>query len=155
MKKAFFVLTALCGITFVPAGELVVAENGKSPYQVVVPEPTGNTALDDYVALGGKVIRTAVKKKASGAVATVTLAGRGKAYLTAGWVNAADRFAANSSEVPGIVLSDRPQQLARTFRLTPRIRQKGGDAFYVNIFLSRPGGEFILQKAELKIRRAK
>lgn len=97
----------------------------------------------------------AAVKKASGAVVTVTLPGRGKAYLTAGWVNAAGRFAANSSEVPGIVLSDRPQNLSRTSRPTPRIRQKGSDAFYVNIFLSRPGGEFILQKAELKIRRAK
>ena len=97
----------------------------------------------------------AAVKKASGAVVTATLTGRGKAYLTAGWVNAAGRFAANSSDAPGIVLSDRPQNLSRTSRPTPRIRQKGGDAFYVNIFLSRPGGEFILQKAELKIRRAK
>lgn len=153
MKKTLLIPAALCGIFSGLAG-LTVAESGKSPYQIVVPEPAGNKALDDYVALGGKVIRTAVKK-ASGAVVTVTLPGRGKAYLTAGWVNASGRFAANSSEEPGIVLSDKPQNLSRTFRLTPRIRQKGGDAFYVNIFLSRPGGEFILQKADLKIRRAK
>jgi|GEM_PF-4986577 len=153
MKKTLLIPAALCGIFSGLAG-LTVAESGKSPYQIVVPEPAGNKALDDYVALGGKVIRTAVKK-ASGAVVTVTLPGRGKAYLTAGWVNAAGRFAANSSEVPGTVLSDRPQVLTRTFRPTPQIRQKGGDAFYVNIFLSRPGGEFILQKAELRIRRAK
>ena len=100
------------------------------------------------------MVRTALEEDEE-AVVTVTLRGRGKAYLTAGWVNASGRFAANSSDAPGIVLSDRPQNLSRTFRLTPRIRQKGGDAFYVNIFLSRPGGEFILQKAELKIRRAK
>jgi hypothetical protein len=100
------------------------------------------------------MIRTALEEDEE-AVATVTLKGRGKAYLTAGWVSATGRFAANRSEVPGIVLSEKPQVLTRTFRLTPQIRQKGGDAFYVNIFLSRPGGEFILQKAELKIRRAK
>ncbi len=153
MKKTLLIPAALCGI-FPGLAGLTVAESGKSPYQIVVPEPTGDKTLDDCAAFGSKVIRTAIKK-ASGAVVTATLTGRSKAYLTAGWVNAAGRFAANSSEVPGIVLSDRPQNLSRTSRPTPRIRQKGGDAFYVNIFLRRPGGEFILQKAELRIRRAK
>ena len=154
LKKSFCLLFAAAACFAATAGELVVAEGGKSPYQIVVPEPTGNKTLDDYVALGGKVIRTAVKK-ASGAVVTVTLRGRGKAYITAGWVNAAGRFAANSSEVPGILLSEKPQVLSRTFRLTPQIRQKGGDAFYVNIFLSRPGGDFIIERAEVTLRRAK
>ena len=72
MKKTLLVLAALCGITFVPAGELVIADGGKSPYQIVVPEPTGNRALDDYVALGGKVIRTAIKKASGADVPLVT-----------------------------------------------------------------------------------
>ena len=100
------------------------------------------------------MVRTALEEDEE-AVVTVTLTGRGTAYLTAGWVGATGRFAANSSDAPGTLLSDKPQVLTRTFRLTPQIRQKGGDAFYVNIFLSRPGGEFILRKAELKIRRTK
>ena len=56
MKKIiFFLLPAL--LLPCTAKELIIAEkNCNSAWQIVVPEPVGNKALDDYVALGGKVI---------------------------------------------------------------------------------------------------
>ena len=55
MKKIiFFLLPAL--LLPCTAKELIIAEkNCNSAWQIVVPEPVGNKALDDYVALGGKV----------------------------------------------------------------------------------------------------
>ena len=63
MKKTLLFLAA-CAV--VPCFALSVAEGGKSSYQIVVPDGTGNKALDGFVELGGKVIRTAIRK-ASGA----------------------------------------------------------------------------------------
>ena len=65
MKKAFLFLMLVfgCGLR---AGELVVADGGKSDYQIVVPDRLPNKSLDSFVVLGGKLIQTAIRK-ASGA----------------------------------------------------------------------------------------
>ena len=72
MKRIlFFLVSALCFSA--SARELIIAEkNGRSAWQIVVPDPAGNKALDDYVALGGRVIRTAVKKASGVTLSLVT-----------------------------------------------------------------------------------
>ncbi len=49
-----------------PGFALTVAEGSRSNYQIVVPDGSGDSQLDKYIELGGKVISTAVYK-ASGA----------------------------------------------------------------------------------------
>ena len=58
--KLFVCLSAM--IALLPLQAVVIVENGKSDYQIVVPESCGNKRLDHFVHLGGKVIRTAVRK---------------------------------------------------------------------------------------------
>ena len=72
LKKSFCLLLAAGACFAAAAGEIVIADGEKSGYQIVVPDPAGNRALDDYVALGGKVIRTAVKKASGAEVPLVT-----------------------------------------------------------------------------------
>ena len=63
MKKKLLFLAAFAVF---PCFALSVAEGTKSAYQIVVPDGTEHKALDGFVELGGKVIRTAIRK-ASGA----------------------------------------------------------------------------------------
>ena len=63
MKKKLLFLAAFAVL---PCFALSVAEGTKSAYQIVVPDETANKTLDGFVELGGKVIRTAIRK-ASGA----------------------------------------------------------------------------------------
>ncbi len=60
MKKSLLLMAAvLCAA--VGAAELVIADKGRSDYQIVIPDPGENKTLDKYVVLGGEVIRTALK----------------------------------------------------------------------------------------------
>jgi len=70
MKRLFllFVLFAAASVM----AELVIAEKGGSPYQIVVPESGGNARLDHFVRLGGSVLRTALRKAAGAEVPLVT-----------------------------------------------------------------------------------
>ena len=54
-----------------PGFGLTVAEKGKSNYQIVVPDSSGDFHLDGYVELGGKVIKTAVFKAAGARISVV------------------------------------------------------------------------------------
>jgi hypothetical protein len=87
------------------------------------------------------------------AVFTVTLRGRGKGSLGAGWSNAAGKFAVNGGGGRSFVLTDKPQTVTSVIRPLPEILQKGGKRCYNSIFLNTPGGEIIVEKAELIIRR--
>ena len=49
-------------------------------------------------------------------------------------------------------LSDKPQTVTYVIRLSPVEIQKGAALLYPNIFITAPGGEAIVEKAELKIR---
>ena len=73
--------------------------------------------------------------------------------LGAGWCNIEGGFAANTLGTVSAELSDQPQVLSLAIRLTPEIQAKGGVWFYPNIFIARPGGEAVVEKAELKVRR--
>lgn len=44
------------------AEALEIVKNKRSAYQIVVPDKTGNKSFDNFVELGGKVLRTAIKK---------------------------------------------------------------------------------------------
>ena len=66
MKKVlFFLWTAVCALALSAAG-VTIADGRKSVYTVVVPDTSGDTALDKYVTLAGEVIQHTVKQ-ASGA----------------------------------------------------------------------------------------
>ncbi|MBE6385971.1 MAG: DUF4838 domain-containing protein [Lentisphaerae bacterium] len=66
MKKVFILFFAAGVSAALFSAELVIADGKTSAYQIVVPESSGNKRLDHFVTLGGKVLRTAVRK-ASGA----------------------------------------------------------------------------------------
>ena len=87
------------------------------------------------------------------AVFTVTLRGRGKGSLGVGWQNMAGRFVINGIGGVRFVLSDKPQTVTYVIRLHPEEMQKGAKIFYNNIFISAPGGEAVVEKAELKVRK--
>ena len=89
------------------------------------------------------------------AVFTATVRGKGKGALGCAWVNAAGRFAVNGNKSVPFILSDKPQTLTHIHRLTPAAMQKGGKRCYHNIFLDSPGGELIVENAELMIRKVK
>lgn len=59
MKLVVILLAALAALN---AGALEIVKNKRSDYQIVIPDKTGNKSLDDFIALGGKVLRTAIKK---------------------------------------------------------------------------------------------
>ena len=84
---------------------------------------------------------------------TVTLRGKGKGSLGAGWANGAGKFVVNGGGGAAFVLSDKPQTLTSVISPLPEIVQKGGKRCYNNIFLNTPGGEIIVEKAELVIRK--
>ena len=86
-------------------------------------------------------------------VFTVTLRGKGRGSLGAGWTNAAGKFVANGGGSKGFVLSDKPQTITNVVTLIPEIAQKGGRRYYNNIFLNTSGGEIIVEKATLVIRK--
>ena len=52
MKKIFLALLLAAGGALLTAADLTVAEKGRSDYQIVVPESTGNARLDHFVTLG-------------------------------------------------------------------------------------------------------
>ena len=87
------------------------------------------------------------------AVFTVTLRGKGKGSLGAGWGNAAGKFVVNGGGGRYFVLTDKPQTLTSVISPLPEILQKGGKRCYNSIFLNTPGGEIIVEKAEHIIRR--
>ena len=62
MKRLLLLLAAFAAVS--ARAELVIAEKGGSPYQIVVPESSGNKRLDHFVRLGGSVLRTALRKAA-------------------------------------------------------------------------------------------
>ena len=72
MKKIFLALLLAAGGALLTAADLTVAEKGRSDYQIVVPESTGNARLDHFVTLGGKVLRTAIRKASGAEVPLVT-----------------------------------------------------------------------------------
>ena len=71
MKKTLFLLLTVCCCVWAQAA-VIVADKGKSDYQIVVPESCGDKTLDEYVTLGGKVIQTAVFKAAGVKLPLVT-----------------------------------------------------------------------------------
>lgn len=83
----------------------------------------------------------------------MTLRGKGRGSLGAGWSNAAGKFVANGGGSKGFVLSDKPQTITNVVTLIPEIAQKGGRRYYNNIFLNTSGGEIIVEKATLVIRK--
>ncbi len=87
------------------------------------------------------------------AVFTVTLRGRGKGSLGAGWSNAAGKFVVNGGGGKYFDLTDKPQTVTSVISPLPEILQKGGKRCYNSIFLNPPGGEIIVEKAELIIRK--
>ena len=62
MKRLLLLLAVLSAVSV--TAELVVADKSSSPYQIVVPESSGNKRLDHFVTLGGNVLRTALRKSA-------------------------------------------------------------------------------------------
>ena len=88
-------------------------------------------------------------------VFTVTLRGRGKGSLGAGWNNAAGKFVTNGGGYKAFELSAKPQTVVNVITITPEITQKGGKRYYNNIFLNTSGGEIIVEKATLVIRKKK
>ena len=72
MKNIFLALLLAAGGALLTAADLTVAEKGRSDYQIVVPESTGNARLDHFVTLGGKVLRTAIRKASGAEVPLVT-----------------------------------------------------------------------------------
>lgn len=88
-------------------------------------------------------------------VFTVTLRGKGKGSLGAGWSNAAGKFAVNGGGYKPFVLSDKPQTITNVVQRIPEVVSKGGKRYYNNIFLNTKGGEVIVEKAELIIRKKK
>ncbi|MBR2372876.1 MAG: DUF4838 domain-containing protein, partial [Lentisphaeria bacterium] len=64
--KYIFILSALFVFFPLISAELVIADKGMSEYQIVIPDQHRDKLFDKYIALGGNVIRTAVRK-ASGA----------------------------------------------------------------------------------------
>ena len=71
MKKIILLLF-LAAATVLSAADLVIAEKGRSDYQIVVPESTGNQRLDHFVTLGGKFLQTAIRKSTGAEVPLVT-----------------------------------------------------------------------------------
>ena len=71
MKKNLLLLLTVCCCVWAQAA-VIVADKGKSDYQIVVPESCGDKTLDEYVTLGGKVIQTAVFKAAGVKLPLVT-----------------------------------------------------------------------------------
>ncbi|MBR2873963.1 MAG: hypothetical protein IKB99_10745, partial [Lentisphaeria bacterium] len=88
-------------------------------------------------------------------VFTVTLRGKGKGSLGAGWVNAAGRFIINGGGSKSFELKETPQTFTNVVRLVPEVAQKGGKRYYNNIFLTTAGGEIIVENATLVIRKQK
>ena len=72
MKKLFFAALLSAGTSLWAAADLIIAEKGISGYQIVIPEGSGNKRLDHFVALGGKVLRTAIHKAAGVQIPLVT-----------------------------------------------------------------------------------
>ncbi|MBO5793014.1 MAG: DUF4838 domain-containing protein [Lentisphaeria bacterium] len=111
-----------------------------------------------YKALTWGALRNGVRidlKSDEEALFTVTLRGKGKGSLGAGWSNAAGKFVMNGGGGLNFLLSDKPQTLTSVITLLPQIAQKGGKRFYNSIFLNSPGGEIIVEKAELRVRKKK
>ena len=71
MKKIILLLF-LAAATVLSAADLVIAEKGRSDYQIVVPESTGNQRLDHFVTLGGKFLQTAIRNSTGAEVPLVT-----------------------------------------------------------------------------------
>ncbi len=86
---------------------------------------------------------------------TVTLRGKGKGSLGAGWVNAAGKFVLNGGGSRFFELKETPQSVSCVVRLIPAVAQKGGKRYYNNIFLNTSGGEIIVENATLVIRKRK
>ena len=111
-----------------------------------------------YKALTWGALRNGVRidlKSDEEALFTVTLRGKGKGSLGAGWSNAAGKFVMNGGGGLHFILSDKPQTLTSVITLPPQIAQKGGKRFYNSIFLNSPGGKIIVEKAELTLRKKK
>jgi hypothetical protein len=89
------------------------------------------------------------------AVFTVTLRGKGKGTLGAGWLNAGGRFVVNGGGGASFTLSDKPQTVTAVFRMAPEVAQKGGKRFYPSVFINAPGGEAVIEKAALTVRKRK
>lgn len=62
MKKITLLLVCLAALCFCGAADLVIAEKGRSPYQIVIPESCGNDGLDEFVSLGGKLLQHTIFK---------------------------------------------------------------------------------------------
>jgi hypothetical protein len=72
MKK-FLILFFAAGVSAALfSAELVIADGKRSDYQIVVPESSGNKRLDHFVTLGGKVLRTAIRKTSGAELPLVT-----------------------------------------------------------------------------------
>ena len=89
------------------------------------------------------------------AVFSVTLRGKGKGTFGAGWLNGGGKFVVNGGGGAKFTLSDKPQTVTAVFRMTPDVVQKGGKRFYPSIFINAPGGEAIVEKASLTVRKKK
>ena len=74
MKK-FLLIAACCALFPLRGADLLIADGGKSSYQIVVPDPCGDPGLDKFVSLGGELLRHTIRK-ASGA--EVPLVGESK-----------------------------------------------------------------------------
>lgn len=89
------------------------------------------------------------------ALFSVTLRGKGTGTLGAGWNNAGGKFVVNGGGGARFTLSDKPQTVTAVFQLTPEIAQKGGKRFYPSVFINAPGGEAVIEKAALTVRKRK
>ena len=169
LSGAFSDITGFGNIRFGarPAGERIIDINGDfskrkvwlaSPPKVKVEyiEVNGKPAVKfGYEKLPWGALRCGVTTALGDdeeAVFSVTIRGKGKGSLGVGWQNMAGRFVVNGHGGVKFDLSDKPQTVTNVIRLSPMEMQKGAAIFYPNIFITAPGGEAIVEKAELKIR---
>lgn len=83
-------------------------------------------------------------------VFTVTLRGKGKGFLGAAWYDNGGNFIGNYNSGINFTLSEKPVTFKVEYTLPVKYEQKGAQRMYPNIFMKYPGGELIVEKAELK-----
>ena len=76
MKKTVFLLLCCAAFSLCCGAELIIADGNKSPYQIVVQNATGNKALDEFIALGGKLLQHTIFKASGAKLPLVTEAKR-------------------------------------------------------------------------------
>ena len=85
------------------------------------------------------------------AVFTFTVRGKGTLFAGAGWNNSGGKFAANSPQGVGHMLTEKPQTFRHVITRSPILAGKGAFRFYPALFLQPPGGKAVVENLSLSI----